>query len=286
MSSIWGSFSTLDTCAYTLQNFDKREHLALLAATVADYDCATRLAQRLGLPLLATGIDPACCTQVRALLIVSGQALSLQQTGKGVAGSVAVDFGSAGMRHRRRSGASELLGRAVGHSKKRPLRILDATAGLGRDAFVLADLGSEVLLCERDPVVVELLRAGLETARGQGDAWLGEVLQRMSLHPGDARQMSATLSQGVDVIYLDPMFPQRVKSAAVKKEMALLQFLLESATVSQDADSLLLWALEQDAARVVVKRPARAPSLAMEQPSHCIKGRSVRYDVYVHRKLL
>ena len=138
---------------------------------------------------------------------------------------------------------------------------------------------------ERDPVVVELLRTGLEAACDSSDTWLGEVSLRMSLHSGDVRQAQATLMSGVDVIYLDPMLPQRVKSAAVKKEMALLQFLLESDTVSQDADSLLLWALERDAARVVVKRPARAPSLAMRKPSHCIKGRSVRYDVYVHRKL-
>lgn len=263
----------------------KREHLALLAATAEDCDRAARLARRLGLPLLATGTDPACCTQVSVLLIVSDQTLCLQQTGKGMAGPIAVDFGSAGMRHRHRSGAGELLGKAVGLSKKRPLRILDATAGLGRDAFILADLGCEVLLCERDPVVAELLRTGLEAACDRGDTWLGEVAGRMSLHPGDVRQTKASLMQGVEVIYLDPMFPQRVKSAAVKKEMALLQFLLESDTVSRDADSLLLWALEQDAARVVVKRPARAPSLATREPSHCIKGKSVRYDVYVHRKL-
>jgi 16S rRNA (guanine1516-N2)-methyltransferase len=268
-----------------LQNSGKREHLALLAATAADYDRAARLAQRLGLPLLATGTDPACCTQVGVLLIVNDQVLCLQQTGKGFAGPVTVDFGSAGMRHRRRSGNSELLGKAVGLSKKRSLRILDATAGLGRDAFILADLGCEVLLCERDPVVVELLRTGLEAACGGGDTWLGEVTGRMSLHPGDVRQMKAILMQGVDVIYLDPMFPQRDKSAAVKKEMALLQFLLESTTEPQDADSLLLWALEQETARVVVKRPVRASNLAMQQPSHCIRGKSVRYDVYVHRKL-
>ncbi len=95
------------------------------------------------------------------------------------------------MRHRSRSGTSELLGKAVGRGKKSLLRILDATAGLGRDAFVLADLGCEVDLCEREPVVVELLRSGLDRAAGNDDPWLAGVMQRMRLYPGDARQIAA-----------------------------------------------------------------------------------------------
>ena len=268
-----------------MQNTGSGENLALLAATAADCDRTVQLAQRLGLPVLETGIDPAYCTKVSAVLVVSGQSLCLQQTGKGVAGPVTVDFGSGGMSHRRRSGGGELIGKAVGRSGNRALRILDATAGLGRDAFVLADMGSELVLCERDPVVAELLRAGLETARSQGDTRLREVALRMSLHSVDARQIKAALMQGVDVIYLDPMFGQRVKSAAVKKEMALLQFLLNSDAVPQDSEALLEWALEQDIARVVVKRPVKAPILGVLQPSHNIHGKAVRYDVYVHRKL-
>jgi 16S rRNA (guanine1516-N2)-methyltransferase len=91
--------------------------------------------------------------------------------------------------------------------------------------------------------------------------------------------------QDVDVIYLDPMFPPRRKSAAVRKEMALFHSLLARTLDPQDADALLLWALRQDTARVVVKRPAKAPCLAAKEPSHTISGKAVRYDVYVHRKL-
>jgi 16S rRNA (guanine1516-N2)-methyltransferase len=81
------------------------------------------------------------------------------------------------------------------------------------------------------------------------------------------------------------MFPARTKTAAVKKEMALFQLLLEHSANAQDADELLLWALRQDTARVVVKRPAKAPQLAGIAPSHAISGKSVRYDIYVQRKL-
>ena len=262
-----------------------QEGLALQAATTADEVCAVQLAHRLSLPLLTTGIDLAHFTLARAVLVVSGQALYLQQTGRGVPGPVAVNFGSPGMRHRSRSGTSELLGKAVGYGKKTPLRILDATAGLGRDAFVLADLGCEVLMCEREPVILEMLRCGLQSATSSSDIWLSGVVQRMRLCSQDARHMRAKELQGMDVIYLDPMFPQRTKSAAVKKEMALFQLLLECSADPQDADALLAWALEQDTARVVVKRPSKAPNLATLKPSHCIEGKSVRYDVYVHRKL-
>ena len=243
------------------------------------------MAQRLGLPLLPTGSDPVANEQVDAVLLVSGASLFLQQTGRAAPGPVAAEFGSSAMRHRRRSGHNELLGKAVGLGKKSQLLVLDATAGLGRDSFVLADLGCDVILCERDPVIVELLRCGMNAATARGDQWLVAVLARMRLQPGDARQLTAGNRQGVDVIYLDPMFPQRDKSAAVKKEMALFQLLLDSGAAAQDADELLLWALRQDVARVVVKRPPRAANLALQQPSHCISGKAVRYDVYVRRKL-
>ena len=258
----------------------------MLAAATEDELCAARLALQLGLPLLPTDTDPGVCTQVSAVLITRGRSLCLQQTGRGAPGPVQADFGSLRLRHRRRSGNNELLGRAVGLGKKVPLRILDATAGLGSDAFVLADLGCELELCEREPVILELLRAGLELAAGGDDPWLASVAQRMQLRAGDAVQIAATEMQGVDVIYLDPMFPPRTKTAAVKKEMALLQVLLAAASDPRDADALLQWALQQDVARVVVKRPAKAANLAGLAPSHSISGKAVRYDVYVKRKLV
>ena len=155
--------------------------------TTADEVCAVQLAQQAQFAFANDGHRSCYFTLARAVLVVSGQSLYLQQTGRRVPGPVAVDFGSAGMRHRSRSGTSELLGKAVGHGKKTPLRILDATAGLGRDAFVLADLGCEVLMCEREPVILEMLRCGLQSATSSSDIWLSGVVQRMRLCSQDAR---------------------------------------------------------------------------------------------------
>jgi 16S rRNA (guanine1516-N2)-methyltransferase len=259
--------------------------LALLATQVQDTETAELLARRLGLPLLPVGTDPLQCNEACLVLEIAGANLSLRQTGKGAPGAVQVDFGSSAMRHRRRSGHNELLGKAAGVGKKPLLRVVDATAGLGRDSFVLADLGCEVTLCERQPVIATLLDYALRAGAADADPWLREVLQRMQLHRADARELPGECLRQADVIYLDPMFPPREKSAAVKKEMALFQLLLHGEAAGEDADELLLWALQQGAARVVVKRPARAPQLAGREPSHCISGKAVRYDVYVQRKL-
>lgn len=261
-----------------------RVSLAVCAATGRETLIAGQLASQLDLPLLEPASNPVACEAYAALLIVGVSGLYLQQTGRHAPGPVAVDFGSGALRHRRRSGHNELLGKAVGLAKKPGLGVLDATAGLGRDAFVLADLGCEVLLCEREPLIAALLRSGMEQAAASTDAWLRAVVARMMLYEGDAREFTGD-SLSIDVIYLDPMFPQRDKSAAVKKEMALFQQLLDSGTGPADADELLPWALGQDVARVVVKRPPRAPALAGQAPSHALQGKSVRYDVYVRRAL-
>lgn len=242
---------------------------------------AETLGEQLNLPVLPVGTVARDCTEFD-LLLHCGDGLSLQLTGRRAPGPVTVDFGAADMRHRRQSGHNELLGRAVGVGKKSSLHVVDATAGLGRDSFVLADLGCHVLMCERNPLIQSLLSDGLARAV-RGDSWLQEVAGRMVLWQGDSTLAPQRVDDPRDVIYLDPMFPARDKSAAVKKEMALFQFLLQDD--NQDQAGLLHWALAQDVARVVVKRPPKAGFLDELKPSHSIKGKAVRYDVHVLRAL-
>ncbi len=256
--------------------------MAVCASTTQDEGRARELASDLQLALCATATLAQDCSEYAALLVVGAGTLNLQQTGRGAPGPVVVAFGSAAMRHRRRGGHNELLGKAIGLAKKPALRVLDATAGLGRDSFVLADLGASVSLCERNPIIANMLASGLTAAAASDDPWLGQVVQRMTLYADDARALADAELHEVDVIYLDPMFPERDKSAKVKKEMALFHALLGP---DDDADELLLWSLRRDVARVVVKRPPRAVHLAGQKPSHSIAGKAVRYDVHVLRSL-
>jgi 16S rRNA (guanine1516-N2)-methyltransferase len=234
---------------------------------------ARELAGELNLPLL----EEPRAGHFDACLVPAEDGLHIQATGRDAPGPIRVDFGSGAMRHRRRGGQNELLGRAVGVGKRENLSVLDATAGLGRDSFVLADLGCEVCMVERSALVFALLRDGLERAGKSADPWVRQVSGRLQLRHGESLSWLER-EQQQDVVYLDPMFPERRKSARVKKEMWLFQGLLGDDT---DAGSLLARALEVAGYRVVVKRPLKAPSLGSREPGFSIKGRSVRFDVYV-----
>lgn len=189
--------------------------------------------------------------------------------------TVRLQFDSAAMRHRRRGGQNELLGRAIGVKADRQPQVWDATGGLGRDAFVLADLGCGVTVSERVPVLAWLLTAAKSAALVSSYVQVREAAERMSVLAADSRLHR--VPEGA-VIYLDPMFPERKKAAAVKKEAVLLQRLADT---SDDGEDLWQWAWQQPASRIVVKRPVRAPALGTQAPSHSLTGKSVRFDVYV-----
>ena len=190
---------------------------------------------------------------------------------------VAVKFDSAAMQHRRKGGHNEMLGRAVGLKADRKPLIWDATGGLGRDAFVLADLGCEVTLCERVPVLAWLLDQAVQAAAVSGIDQVRGAAERISVLAGDSKTLRAPTDT---VIYLDPMFPERKKAAAVKKEAVMLQHLADQV---DDGESLWPWAWDQPVERIVVKRPLRAPILGHIRPAHTLKGKSVRFDVFTRR---
>lgn len=190
-----------------------------------------------------------------------------------------VDFESGNMGYRQRAGfrRDELLARAAGLKGGACPAILDATAGLGRDAFMLASLGCEVTLCERHPIVFALLEDGLE--RAARSAGLAPIIARMRLTPVDAMAyLGREPASAPEVIVLDPMFPERTKSAMVKKPMRLFHGLVGA---DPDADTLLEYARARARRRVVVKRPLHAPALGGMPPSLSFKGKAVRFDVYL-----
>lgn len=195
-------------------------------------------------------------------------------------GSLRADFvgGKLGWRLAHGGGQGQAVARAVGMGKGRPLpRVLDATAGLGRDAAVLAALGCEVLALERHPAVCALLEDA--RARAEADpAGRARLQGRLRFQCADARAfLDAGGARGFDVIYLDPMHPEREKSALVKQEMRLFR-----ALVGQDEDAALLLAaaLRSGVPRVAVKRPAQAPPLG-GNPAGSIPGRTTRFDLYL-----
>lgn len=220
-------------------------------------------------PLTALAWLPSADADTRFVLArdMRGR-LSLSDRSQPKASPLQVDFGDGELTRRIRAGRQQALARACGLSARGKLRILDATAGLGRDAFCLAALGAQVTMFERNP----LLHLMLEEALARLPAALSA---NISLMPDDSIE---AVWPAVDTIYLDPMFPSTGKRAAPGLEMQYLQALIGP---DQDAEDLWQKALQADAQRVVLKRPPRGANVRLGRPDASFGGTRVSYDVYL-----
>lgn len=249
---------------------------------------AATIAEVLQCPV-KTGLDPADLQEPEFVLCLDETGLALQQTGRKAPGPVMAEFTEGAVDHRRKfgGGKGQMIAKAVGLKAGVYPFVLDATAGLGKDAFVLASLGCRVRMLERSPVVHALLNDGLKRARqfaADNDPELAQVLAQMELMAIDSQNYLAAITEEErpDVIYLDPMFPDRSKTADVKKEMRAFHSLVGK---DEDADALLDKALAAARYRVVVKRPRKSPFIAERAPSYQLEGKSSRYDIYTNKKL-
>ena len=193
---------------------------------------------------------------------------------------IVIDFvgGAVGFRLRSGEGRGQPLPRACGMAKGAMPTIVDATADMGRDAFFLASLGAEVTLIERSPQVHAALDRAMIAARDHSED-LAAIIARMTLLLGDSRELLPTLSP--EVVLVDPMHPERTKSALVKKQMRDLRDVVGA---DPDAHELMDAALAAAQNRVVLKWPLRAaPIVGLRKPSHQILGKTTRYDVFVTR---
>lgn len=239
---------------------------------------AADLAAELAIPLIELRPESAAdAAEYDYLLHLEQGRLELRSTLAEFPGALCVDFADAKLHYRAQSAmAGQNIAKAIGLKGRRGVTVLDATAGLGKDAFLLASLGCEVQMLERSAVVHALLANGLARAESY-DAETSAILSRMRLTRGDFLEYEPDSMQ-FDVVYLDPMFPQRRKSAKVKKDMALLQHLLGS---QSDGAQLLEQAKRLAKKRVVVKRAKLSPALGETAPDIEYKGSSSRYDVYL-----
>ena len=260
---------------------------AVVAAGEVARERAELLAAQLEVPCVVsvTGVPDALAHEL--VLVVDAEGLALARDKMVLRADIAREL------RRLRPGAlaRELLVRAARIKQAEgPVHAVDATAGLGEDALLLAAAGFTVDLYERNPVIAALLEDALRRARAVPE--LAEVAGRMRLAGSDSiaalREMAACARDGEvhqvscgarpDVVYLDPMFPERRKSAAVKKKFQLLHGL---EVPCEDEEALLDAARMVRPRKVVVKRPVKGPYLAGVRPSYSIAGKVVRYDCYV-----
>ena len=244
--------------------------ISVAAADPARAEQAADLAARLALPVVA--LHDA--QDFEFVLAVTHDGLELREAGNPFTTGVRADFRSIDVRRGSRNlSKKQPLARAIGRESR---RVLDATAGLGHDAFLLAAMGYEVTALERSAVVASLLSDGVQ--RALTEPHLREAIDdRLCVVQADARTFMRDLTDVPDVIYLDPMFPPRRKASALaRKSIRLIR-----TVVGEDADAkeLLQAALASGARRVVLKRPTDARA-DLGAASLIIPARLVRYEVF------
>lgn len=226
-------------------------------------DMAESFAKRTGVPILDKPGEN---------LTVLFDAKGVSLTGYGL--TYQGDF--EGMLHRVSDGrlAHEMLVRAA-KTTETDLKGIDATAGMGEDAFLLAAYGYDMTLYEQNPVVAVLLKDALRRAKKHPQ--LKEIAGRMKLVEGNSVEELKTRVDAVDLIYLDPMFPGRQKSGLINKKLQLIQKLEPPCS---DEVELFEAAIQVKPSKIIVKRPLKSPFLAGKNPTYELKGKAIRYDCY------
>ena len=173
-------------------------------------------------------------------------------------------------------GRGQNLAKAVGMKFNKNRNIIDATAGLGYDSFILASLGANVTLIERSQKMHTVLQNGIDEGISFGGE-IEKIVNRMELLFGDSKDILPKLTP--EVIMIDTMYKDRKKTALVKNNMRLVREI-----VGPDSDyiELLKIALNCAKNRVVLKQPRYAePIKEITKCSHQILGKTIRYDVFM-----
>ena len=240
------------------------EKLVIFAGEGASADAVSALSRRVGAPVSERMGEELTLVLDRDGLSLVGYGLTLRG-----------DFEEMLRRLTNGRLSHEMLVKLAKTAAPHPTAV-DATAGMGEDALLLAAAGYEVTLFEQDAVIAALLRDTMTRARKH--PVLGEIVARMTLIEGNSIAGMASLEKAPDIIYLDPMFPARRKSGLINKKLQLLQKLEQPCT--EEAELVgAAYALKPK--KIIIKRPLNGAFLAGRKPSYTVKGKAIRYDVLV-----
>lgn len=238
--------------------------LVIVAGEGADRESALALSRHIGAPLSDTMGDGLS-------LVIDDTGLSLVGYGMRYQG----DFSRMLKRVEKGRLYHEMLVRIAKTKSEHPVAV-DAAAGMGEDAFLLAAAGYEVYLFERDAVIAALLKDAMN--RAENDPRLADIVGRMHLTEGDSIEFIPNLSIQPEIVYLDPMFPPRRKSGLIHKKLQLIQKLEQPCA---DETELYEAAVSLRPKKIIIKRPLNGTPLADVKPGYTVKGKAIRYDVIV-----
>ena len=246
--------------------------IALCADPSVPPSHAQQLSESLNIPLIS---DPQGYHVFFNLTPNHLELIALEEDGKKPC-SLRVDFTTFKNLHRIKNPHKELLIQAIKIRKKIPCTVVDATGGLGRDAFLLAAAGCEVDVFEQNSFIGALLADGLKRAALTPQT--AHIGNRIRLHIQNTVKHIGELPVAPEVVYLDPMFPERAKSAKVKQNLRILRY-IEGDQGKEQALFAAAWNIKPR--KIVVKRPLKSIPLCEIPPTYTLKGKAIRFDVYI-----
>lgn len=241
--------------------------LFILSDENTDRQAAQMLSQHLG----AAEINDASEISGNDLVLhFTADGLALESNGQ----TMRCDFSNMLRRLRKGNLSGELLVKASKLKKFDGVpTVIDATAGLGEDSLLLAAAGFSVKLYERNPVIAALLKDAIQ--RAENNPELSDIVKRMEVFEADSITQLPRLAEKPDVIFLDPMFPEKTKTALTKKKFQLLHLLEHPC---KDEAGLLAAAIAASPKKIVIKRPLKEAFLDGHKPDYSLKGKAIRYD--------
>lgn len=241
--------------------------LFIYADEDADKWQANELSVRLGTESVS---DISAVSPDALLLHLTADGLLLEGCGQ----TMRCDFATMLHRLKKSNLSGELLVKAARIKNFSGIQtVFDATAGLGEDSLLLAAAGFRVKLFERNPVIAALLKDAVKRAGNNPE--LSDIIGRMEVFEADSIQALRAAETKPDVVYLDPMFPEKTKTALAKKKFQLLH-LLEMPC--QDEEALLQAAISASPKKIVIKRPLKGANLSGHRVDYSLKGKAIRYD--------
>ena len=185
-----------------------------------------------------------------------------------------IDFlkGQMGWRLKR-TDHETLLKKALG-KKKDSLTILDGTAGFLSDTLIFLALGHKVIACEQSKILCMLLNDAINRARKELI-----FLKNLVLAYGNAIDIYKN-ARNIDLIYLDPMYPDGKKNAARSGSMNDIKNILEIETIKNHEDQIFFDFKKQEFKKIVLKRPIKSKIIDTNL-NYQVKGKSTRFDVYI-----
>ena len=165
------------------------------------------------------------------------------------------------------------LKKAIGKNKE-PQLILDGTAGLLSDTLIFLSLGHKVIACEQSRYIYLLISDAVRRAEEQLDFLENLILVNQN-------SIDTYLEKdNIDIVYLDPLFPQDKKQLKRSKSICALRDILKLEKIVTCDDKLFMKFNELKPKKIILKRPLKS-EIIYNTPNYQVKGKSTRFDIYI-----